>query len=797
MEIEDPPIISIDLETYGAYHVSAAGKPLPIQRLFHPRRSIAHDNVPVEDLIGTCSITTVQNDPRKDAKAARAAALARCSGSRGPLKGTSTPELAWSAVELAQLQPRDTFVCQMHIKSHREILIHWLRYADTLLFMNMQFDTLYSRILSQLRTQLNGRHFVIDLSVINKEQDDVRPEKSLKNIGPVTSAYSYEGVKTLAEGHRFGSPRDPDLHKYNGMDTHNTILGISHLARLVVQEKMACPNTTMTAVVKNGSSELTTSTLKGTWPTSSPSSASGSTGSLFTHSAGNKSPSATAARRSPRQPERNDKLSYEAMDYYNWIFWSCIRMSEDGIPINRDKLLALHKHTTARAELCAHILKEHYGLNVVGTGSDQPRRDFIEETLQYLNKTRDIEGLMGVESILDHDLVHYTKEEAKMGYGEENRALCTVLLGYDPQPKELRLRRMFRLWNRQSKCQKLVSSYTNSLLYRKRSKTNKRPFEDKLIAPPRTCWGEWRLQVYLAYPSIYVVPSSVKDTSNVMGGQKQARLAFKGPAGQTFPPLVKKCIESRFRRGYIVGYDLSQIELRTAALVSGDESMVRNYVEGRDLHSDRAIFDFGEDIVNDPNWKSGDGAKDPRQWSKRGNFEDQYLAGAATKQQMMLVEARVLKPLAHFEELVERRRSLRPGLGDWQDLQVARALRDNRSEILPITGQSRTFIQEKKPNEIVNFPIQAIAANVMIYVQIEMHKRLEPLNHRKRLIRMFLNWYDALLFDVREDQLERCDKLFAECFDHVINVGYWRQLENHYGRRIPVKYDRSIYYSPD
>ena len=59
---------------------------------------------------------------------------------------------------------------------------------------------------------------------------------------------------------------------------------------------------------------------------------------------------------------------------------------------------------------------------------------------------------------------------------------------------------------------------------------------------------------------------------------------------------------------------------------------------------------------------------------------------------------------------------------------------------------------------------------------------------------MFLNVYDAIYFDVRnDDAVDRLDVLFRDAFDYVTSQGYWARLCGHYGRDIPIRYERTIY----
>jgi len=194
----DPRCISIDIETYGKLST------LPDQTVFTPRRSLYIDGVHPKDLVQSVALTLPTKDPR----------------SRGS-------EL-WSASMLASLRPGQTMVFDARSKRDMHWLTKWLDHSDTLFGMNIAFDILYLRAFSPfLNRALSGRHLLIDLSVVNYLQCEVRPERSLKTLGPVLGTHIYKE----SDLRRFTSWSQ--LPAYNGADTHNTLTAIAALARRI------------------------------------------------------------------------------------------------------------------------------------------------------------------------------------------------------------------------------------------------------------------------------------------------------------------------------------------------------------------------------------------------------------------------------------------------------------------------------------------------------------------------------------------------------------------------------------
>ena len=252
----DPSTISLDIETYGACTVNADGSPLPSQTVFHPRRSLLTDGVSTRDLVLTVSLTMVS-----------------------PYKAAGD----WNLQALADAQAGDTMVFELHRSEHRHRLRQWLFHADTIIGMNLQFDIQYLRALNDFKFALNGRHQLIDLSVLNYLHDETRPERSLKSLGPILRTHSYEAEQTLKHT-RFGSPSDPKLLHYNAQDTHNTLLACQELARRIQRDFSA-----------------------------------------------------------------SRKASPECLRFYSDTIWSCIRMSESGIPMDRNAIQDLESDLMANA----------------------------------------------------------------------------------------------------------------------------------------------------------------------------------------------------------------------------------------------------------------------------------------------------------------------------------------------------------------------------------------------------------------------------------------------------------------
>jgi hypothetical protein len=662
-----------------------------VQTVFHPARAIATDGVAREDLVLTCAITVA----------------------------AAEPETLNSLEGIASLQPGPTFTLNLTDPTSHGILLAWLRHAHTIVGMNLPFDILWLRAFTPaLALALNGRHTLIDLSVVNFLHSELRPERSLKSLGPVLGTHSYRDAATLKDGRRFPSPTCPDLHAYNAQDTHNTLLAVSHLANRIRNDYPA-----------------------------------------------------------------TDKLSAYSIRHFSDTLWSTIRMSEAGIPFSLTRLSNLEADLIKQADDATNCAAAG-GVLIEGEGSVQSQREFMSRCIEDILPTN--------PEFLSHPLLTYTEKARELSWSSENRRLIASHL-----PDSHPARTIFECADKHSTAQKLVSSYTYPLLRHRRTK----PTDRSSVLLKRTD----RPDIGVAYPTWYTVPSVPKDSGSE-GGTIQARITCKNPAAQTFPAVIKDCEESRFEGGSIVSFDLSQIELRVAAILSGEPTLLAAFNDGLDLHTQRTLAIFGQDSKDRADFKS------LRQIGKTVNFADLFGASAARLQRSVLDMSGTLYPMTFFEQIVSSRYDQRPGLVGWQYSLCKQAETAGYIE-LPYTGHTRTFTgfrlderawrskRELKQvlarggksmiSEVCNFPVQATAGNVMLAIQNFIHRALGPItsptSHRQPLL--FLQVYDALYFDCPAGTEEHAADLMRDAVEFVGTAGYWSELCNRSKYFAPLIYE--------
>lgn len=776
-------ILCLDTETYGKCHSLPDGTPLPAQLQFHPRRSLLIDQPP--RLVLTCSLTETS----------------------GPLVSPWVPCLA-------SLSPTRTRVLQLHDSRHLPYLCQWLKWADVIVGWNISYDILYLRALSPtLAHLLSGRHLLIDGMVLNYLHSELRPERSLKNIGPIFQTHSY--TEEEADGsHRFETPEHPDHIAYNAKDTHSTLLSVNAICRALLADHPGSPKHSDATL--RYYSDLIWACIR---------------------------MSESGVPLHIRSLQRLEQLLLHRASRAEHALFSThnLKMSGKGSDLSKRSFFDHASDAAFSFDPSVRSRLTYTGVKAM-ISTDEANRLALSHSLPPSHPLQAAFSLYDTH-VSFHKLVSTYTYPLLRGSRKNPEARKSVAVPppsegktqWQPLPPPVeppspsaavsRPARAHSATRRKSKRDPSSTSMESTLFatppqpagspsgsgpssVEPATATSPPPSESNPLggesapvapAPPTSPDSPLvsapvslleRGRIWLAHPTWFIVPSPWKD-SDTSGGQMQLRLSAKDPAIQTWPSPIKKCIRSRYgSRGAIVSFDLSQAELRTAAVLSGDEALIKAFNDRLDLHTLRAVAIWGEAVLKKPDFK-----KVWRQAAKHANFTDVNLAGAEALQRTIRKKSKVHVPLSVCEEIVSSRPTVRPGLHRWQQSLIREAHRTGIIR-LPVTGHSRYFIGDSGDyiNEIVNFPIQATAAFTTNSIQNECHKLLPPISPLYRQhIHMWANWYDALWFDTPISMIPLLRFIYAEAFKRVTSPdGYWGLLCAATGNHVALEYDCTV-----
>ncbi|MEK9166611.1 MAG: DNA polymerase [Patescibacteria group bacterium] len=196
----------------------------------------------------------------------------------------------------------------------------------------------------------------------------------------------------------------------------------------------------------------------------------------------------------------------------------------------------------------------------------------------------------------------------------------------------------------------------------------------------------------------------------------------------------------------LVSFDYSQIELRIAAILSGDEKMQRAFKEGRDIHVETAsaIFNVPAHDVTDT----------MRRRAKTINFGILYGMGSSALSQSLEISRseaerfleEYFKDFSGMREFLERLKK-----EAYQNGFVETA--HGRRRYLPEIYSKADFIRSEAERMAVNAPIQGTAADIVKLAMIQAQKFIKS-EFADGGAYLLLQIHDELLCEVKKERAE-------------------------------------------
>jgi DNA polymerase-1 len=257
-------------------------------------------------------------------------------------------------------------------------------------------------------------------------------------------------------------------------------------------------------------------------------------------------------------------------------------------------------------------------------------------------------------------------------------------------------------------------------------------------------------------------------TTFLQTGTVTGRMGSKDPNIQNIPVKSKEgmAIRQAFtaQKGYeLVAIDYSQIELRIAAIMSEDKSMIEIFRRGEDVHSGVAsrVFGVPADEVT-PNM---------RRQAKVINFGILYGMGvnalrANLGEDTKREDAQAFLN-AYFNTFTRLAEYLEDTKTSARNLGYTETLFGRRRHFAGIAS-SVPFIRAQAERMAINAPIQGTAADI---VRIAMVRIAEYLEKEKvgDDVRMLLQIHDELVFEIKEGKTEQYTPKLLAIMEGVMN----------------------------
>lgn len=266
-------------------------------------------------------------------------------------------------------------------------------------------------------------------------------------------------------------------------------------------------------------------------------------------------------------------------------------------------------------------------------------------------------------------------------------------------------------------------------------------------------------------------------TSYNQTGTTTGRISSSNPNLQNIP--IRTEIGREVRRAFIaqpghvmLSVDYSQIELRVLAHISGDETLLKAFAQGQDIHAATAA------AVN--NIPLEQVTYEQRSFAKRVNFGLIYGMGPyrlAQENNMSFNQAQAFID-AYFNRLPRVNEYLEQTRRQARETGIVRTLfgRQRRFDVLLNPNVNRQ-IQESELRAAINMPIQGTAADIMKRAMIDLHTEL---TRRKSRALMTLQVHDELVLEVPEDEISAIQKI-------VVDI-----MENAYPLKAPLKANAEV-----
>lgn len=244
------------------------------------------------------------------------------------------------------------------------------------------------------------------------------------------------------------------------------------------------------------------------------------------------------------------------------------------------------------------------------------------------------------------------------------------------------------------------------------------------------------------------------------------RLSSNNPNLQNIPirtkrgQEVRKAFVPKDENYVLLAADYSQIELRIIAALSEEETMIKAFQDGEDIHASTAakVFDVAlEDVT-----------REQRSNAKTVNFGIVYgvsAFGLSNQTDLSRKEAK---------ELIDTYYETYPKLRNYISTQVDFA-RENgyvetvlgRRRYLKDINSRNAIVRGAAERNAVNAPIQGSAADIIKLAMINIHKRFEQENFKSK---MLLQVHDELVFDAHKEELEIIQPIIKQEMENAFKL---------------------------
>jgi len=244
------------------------------------------------------------------------------------------------------------------------------------------------------------------------------------------------------------------------------------------------------------------------------------------------------------------------------------------------------------------------------------------------------------------------------------------------------------------------------------------------------------------------------------------RLSSSNPNLQNIPIRtelgreIRKAFVPRDKEHVLMSADYSQIELRIIASMSGDESMIADFIAGHDIHTATASKIYGVPMASVD--------KDMRHSAKSVNFGIVYgMSAFGLAEQLGITRSEASNMIKqYFEQYPKISAYMQNAISDAKTKGYAETL-CGRRRYLPDVNSANATVRGFAERNAINAPIQGSSADMIKIAMVNIDKRLKEKNLKSKMI---LQVHDELVFDVLKTEADEVKNLVVSEMQNALTL---------------------------
>ncbi len=261
-------------------------------------------------------------------------------------------------------------------------------------------------------------------------------------------------------------------------------------------------------------------------------------------------------------------------------------------------------------------------------------------------------------------------------------------------------------------------------------------------------------------------------------GTATGRLACQDPNLQNIPvrtengKLIREAFKPQNPGWSYIAADYSQIELRLLAHLSGDETLIKAFTSGEDIHSYTASLMFNIPIY--------EVTSEQRYQAKAVNFGIIYGQQAYGLAQELSIDTKIANQFIrrYFERYPKVRHYLDACIQSAKETGKAVTM-FGRERLLPEIKNTNAFVRAAAERLALNTPLQGTQADLIKKAMLLIDQKLKIENKKAKMV---LQIHDELIFEAPDEEVESIANIVQTTMEGVSQLKVPLVVEIHIGK---------------